>query len=107
MGIKNGYKVMFTTQAAQELKEVYSYISNKLYSPKATLELMREINNKVVNISYFPRMYSRLITKKIKFNKYRKIVIKNYIILYQIHDIKREIEIVHIFNSKSNYIEKL
>lgn len=107
MGINSEFQVIFTIQAAQELKELYSYISNKLYAPKSTLELMREINEKVVNISFFPRMYSKLITKKTRYNKYRKIVIKNYIILYKIYDKTREIEIVHIFNSKSNYIEKL
>lgn len=107
MGINSEYDVVFTKQAFKELKQLYKYISNKLYAEKAAFELMRNINERIVNISFFPRMYSKLITEKSKYNKYRRIVFKNYIIVYKIHDKEKEVRIVHIFNSRSNYIEKL
>lgn len=107
MGIDSKYNVMFTTKAFKELKQLYKYISNKLCADNASLELMRQINEKVVNISFFPQMYSKLITKKLKHNKYRRIVVKKHIIIYKIHEKKKEVQIVHIFNSRSNYVEKL
>ena len=59
-------------------------------------ELYKIILLKIENIKIFPRMYPLFQN-----TKYRKFLVKNYIILYTIKD--NSINVYNIFPTKSNY----
>lgn len=107
MNINDSYHVIFTMQAMEELQEIYLYISRKLYAKVVANNLMKEINNKIMNLSIFPKLYSELKISKSKDNTYHKFIVKNYIIIYKVNDKKREVHVVHIFYARSNYIKKI
>lgn len=107
MDINDNYHVIFTMKSMEELQEIYLYISKKLYDKVAANSLMKEINNKVMNLSIFPRLYSKLEIPKAKYNTYHKIVVKNYIIIYEVNEKRKKVYIIHIFYARSNYIKNL
>lgn len=102
MDIKNRYKLIFTKRFLKELRQEYKYISRNLYSKSGAIKLMNKIENCLFQITLFPRAFSKIINIQ-----YRKAIVKKYIIIYKIHEKKKEVQIVHIFNSRSNYVEKL
>ncbi len=107
MNINDKYQVIFTKQSRKEMKYIYHYISKTLYAKVPALQLMKEINSKVINLSIFPRLYCELKIPNSMGMEYRRLIVKNYIVIYRINDKKKEIYIVHIFHSKSDYQRKL
>ena len=104
MDINNEYEVIFTKQAHKEIKEIYRYISKAVFAENSAWQLMRALNSKISNIRIFPKMYRKI---EIQNKEYRRLVVRSYIIIYRVNEEKKKIYIVHIFYSKSNYLEKL
>ena len=107
MDINDNYQVIFTKQSQKEINCIYQYISKTLCAKISTLQLMKEINSKVINLTIFPRLYCELKIPNSKGIEYRRIVVKNYIVIYRVNDRKKEIYLLHIFHSKSDYQRKL
>ena len=103
----NTYQVIFTKQSEREMKSIYHYISKTLYSKVSAIQLMKDINSKVMHLSTFPRLYRELKIPNPKGIRYHKLAIKKYIILYIVDEKKKAVYIVHIFHSKSDYQKRL
>lgn len=102
---KNLYKVVFTKDAKQELNNIFYYISNNLYQKETSKKLMLRIEDVVQNLKFNPKIYP--IIRNYSNLTYRKIAVENYIILYSIYEERNMIYIVHIYNSKMNYIDRI
>lgn len=63
---------------------------------------MNMIDDALIQTCMFPKSHQR-----IQNTRYRRILVKNYIIIYRTNEKRKEVYIVHIFYSKSNYLEKL
>ena len=100
----NNYSIWFTTNAKYELLEIYEYISNGLKSKITADNLMEEIEKKIIRLSIFPYSCMKVRTKP-RSTIYRKLNIKNYLILYKIDQYKKRVDIVHIFYSRRDYLE--
>lgn len=93
------YKLIFTKRFIRELEKVDKYLSENVYFPNY---LMRKIDDALIQISIFPKSHER-----IENTQYRKALVKKYIIIYTVNEKKKEIYILHIFHSKSDYQRKL
>lgn len=81
----NNYYVSFTTNAKEELIEIYEYIDNNLKSKIAADNLMYEIENKILRLSIFPYSCMEIVSKP-RNTIYRKLLVKKYVILYKIDE---------------------
>ena len=70
-------------------------------------KLMLEIEEKVLRLKFAPKIHNEILIHKDLNLKYRKICIRNYVILYTINEEKRKVYIAHMYYSGSNYIKKL
>ena len=97
--------IRFRKEASVNLKEIYSYISRD--SSNIARKFISKLISYIYNLSLFPE-----IGTKIKQHNIRKLVYRNYIVLYQIDYYSNTIYIIKIFNSKQdinnilNQIEK-
>ena len=102
--IDETYEVEFTEDCIEEMQKVYDYISKILIADKAAKKLIQEIKQKVLSLSRYPQLYTA-INKFDKLNRqYRRIVIKNYIILYIIDEEKKKVYLSHIYYGRQNYL---
>ena len=107
MDIDEKYKIIITPTAYKELNITYDYIAYNLKAPQALADLMRRIENSIQNLKKSPKMYAE-IAKIDELNRvYRKIVVKNYVVLYTIDEINRIVYIAHIYYGGRNYIDDL
>ena len=67
---------------------------NKFYS---------KIKNTISNLFYFPEQYPKI--ENDTSDNIRKIVIDNYIIIYQVKKDARQVFLLHIFHYKQNYLK--
>ncbi len=101
----NNYEVEFTQECMQEMKRVYDYIKDNLKAEKSAKRIMNMIEEITTNLVNEPRMYMEIPQYRGTNEIYRRIVIKNYVLLYTIDEEKRKIFIAHMYYGGRNYLE--
>lgn len=105
MGIRQ-YKVIITPTAYREMNRIYEYITEDLYAENAAKDLMEIVENKIQRLKYSPKIHTEINKIDELERNYRKIIIKNYIILYTINEENKTVFIAHMYYSGINYIDK-
>ena len=107
--IINQYEIIYKRQARDEFDKIYLYIKERLKEDKIAQKTIDKIRGKISSLRYFP--YAHKLLRKTGNFEYRKLIIKNYIIIYKINLNQKEVNILHIYNQKQkskikNYIVK-
>lgn len=101
------YKVIFSEKCLEDIELICEYISNTLKSYKSANRLRNMIIEGTECLSTFPEMYSRINKHDRLKREYRRIVIKNYILLYTIDYKEKRVYVSHMFYGGMNYLEGL
>ena len=101
---KEAYKVEFTNESVEEIKDIYEYISKNLIAKNAAQELMKKIRKSKMNLERLPKIYMKVRTKEKGRREFRRIVINNYIVLYTVDEDKRIIYISHMYYERKDYL---
>lgn len=97
------YKIVETESAAQELEDIVIYITETLANPKAATDLLDSIDLSYAELERMPRMYEECRDARLKALGYRKVVIKNYILIYRIDENTETVYILHCIYGRRNY----
>ena len=101
---KEIYKIEFTEDAREEIREIYEYISKNLVNKEAAKRLMKKMRENVMNLAETPEIYKKIEKKDRIKREFRRMVVDNYIILYTIDESKKIIYISHMYYQKRNYL---
>ena len=100
------YEVILTDKAKEELEGIYNYISKSLLSKNTANNVMKRIENKILNLTQIPESYS-IIEPYIQTNeKYKKLIINNYIVVYRIDYDNNKVYVIRIIYGKRNYLNE-
>ncbi len=98
------YEVEFTDDCIEEMDEIYNYISKELVANTAAKKLINQVKQDVLALEISPMLYMK-IDKKDKFEReYRRMVVKNYVILYTIDEENKKVYISHMYYGRRNYM---
>ena len=103
----NEYRLIITDSATNDLDSIYSYIKEELLNDTASIQLVTEIENSILRLKSFPESCSYVNDDRLKKQGYRKLLVKNYIVLYTIDSLNNIVTITRIMYSKQNYIDIL
>ena len=101
MGEIKEYKIIWSPTFKKEFEDICDYISTQLKEPIIARKIYYRILAKLNSLKYFPEVYIKMQIKDIEF---RRILLKNYVIIYQIDFIYREVLILHIFHGNQDYL---
>ena len=107
MDTKNNYRVIFTETAETELDGIYDYISRTLLSEDAANRLMEKIEASTLRLEIFPESCSIADGYIINDIQYRKLIVDNYILLYNIDEAIKQVNIIHVFYGRRNYLQDI
>ena len=103
----NQYKVIITPTAYKEINKIYDYLLNELYADEAAKNLMNKFEEEVLKLKYNPKIFVK-ITKFDELERvYRRMVIKNYVILYTIDENNKTVFISHIYYGGMDYMNRM
>ena len=104
-----GYNIKLTEEFLTEIENICNYISVDLNANDAANRLRDKVIHNILLLENSPRMFAKIKIEKIDKvkRKYRKIVIKNYVILYTIDEENKIVYVAHIYYSGRNYIDDL
>ena len=101
------YSLHFLPAARQDMTEIVLYISQELLSPLAAKKLTDEMQKAVEGLTIFPYINAVLQTVKPLKKEYRKLVVKNYVILYWVDSKRKEVTIARVVFARRDYISLL
>ena len=100
------YKVEIAPLANKDLEEILDYILRKLSNPSDAADLLAEVESCYSNLEKMPEMYERCRDVRLKAMGYRRITVKNYVIIYKIVESIKTVYIMRCFYGGRDY-EKL
>lgn len=101
------YKVLETVAATKDLENIIGYITGNLYNFTAAKDFADEVEQCYKKLSVIPFMYELCRDERLKRLGYRKVVIKNYIMVYRIDNDRRLVYVMRFFYGKQNYADLL
>jgi len=99
------YRIMLEPQFKKELESIlYLFPHSKLTRKK----LHTEIKNTVLSLEIFPERYHKIVeTKNIQEENIRKIPINKFIVIYQVDNENDQVNILHIFSGRQDYLNQI
>lgn len=98
------YRVIITQTAYMEINKIYNHIKQELYAENAAKGLMRKVEEEVQKLKYAPKIHIEIEKVDEIERNYRKIVIKNFIILYTINEENKVVFIAHMYYGGRDYM---
>lgn len=100
----NNYEIVLTDIAKEEIEEIYEYISQELSEISAANRLMDKIEQNFLRLEQNP--YSCVEVHIKPHNEvYRKLVIDNYIALYEVDEKYKQVVIYRVVYGRMNYLK--
>lgn len=99
------YKISFSPEAVDDLKEIKQYIKDELCNEQAAKNTVAKILKKIKLLSDFPESGSNLSAIICFDTDYRYLVCDNYIAFYRIEN--KNVLIVRVLYGRRNYMQIL
>lgn len=97
------YKVIYSQKAYRDLVNIYNYILINSLNPKIANKLIGEIKEAIESLDILPFRHELIETSIIDFKDIRKLLVKNYIVLYRVDEVAKSVYIVRIVSCKRDY----
>lgn len=103
--LTNKYIITFSNYFYDEIEYIFDYITFRLKEPITAKNLYNDIIYSIYKLEYFPQRHPKI--NNFKNQNFHKLIVNNYIIIYEINDISNEVLILHIFHNTQNYLNFL
>jgi len=91
------YTVVYTTEARDDLSEIYAYIAYDLGAPEAAEGQVNRIRAEIRTLDSMPARYEAVHWEPWKSLNMRRIPVNRFVIYYAIDEAQRTVTIVRIF----------
>ena len=99
----NNYTIKMTPKAADDLDNIYRYISEELFAASAATNILQRIEKEITRLKEFPFSCNHVADEFLKNKGYRKLIVDNYIVFYLIEEEKDIVIIMRVLYGKQNY----
>ena len=94
------YKLLYLPVAKNDIADAVNYISDKLFSPNAALDLLAALDKSISRLTDFPyscRVYQPAIPLE---REYRIMTVKNYAVFYTVNEREKLVEVYRVIYAK-------
>ncbi len=99
------YKLIISNSAHNDFDEIITYITKTLYAPEAAMRLADAIEECFDRLKKFPFMFSLIESPEIVERSYRRAIVKNHVVVYEVDEAAQTVFIRRIFYGTSNYFD--
>ncbi|MDD3336343.1 MAG: type II toxin-antitoxin system RelE/ParE family toxin [Eubacteriales bacterium] len=101
------YRYKLTPSAVQDLDDIAAYIAIQLYAEDSNVQLLNEIESAILSVCDFPQTAPPVNDALLKGKGYRKLIVKNYIILYIPDDEACILNVMRVVYYAKDYLKEL
>ncbi len=99
------YKINVSELAHHDLDRIVSYITVNLASPMSATNFLDQVEKCYNHLKHTPYMYAKCQNNRLEKEGYRKIPIKNYILVYKIMEEDKTVNILRFFYGAQDYLK--
>lgn len=100
--MSDSYKVKYSPQALEDLKDIYSYIAFDLLVPDTAKNQVNRIRKEIRSLDFMPARFSIVDWEPWKSIKMHKLPVDNYVVFYLVNSDTLTVKIVRIVYSGRN-----
>ena len=93
----DSYKVSYSVDALNDLREIYSYIANELLVPETASAQLSRIRKEVRSLDFMLARYALVIWEPWHSLNMHQLSVDNFIVYYLVDDEKRAVTVARIF----------
>lgn len=97
------YTVKLYARANRDLEGIYTYIAENLLEPGVALNMVGELENAIFSLEQLPERGAIRRVGAYANGDYRQLFVKNYVIIYRVLKEKKEVHIVTVRYTPSNF----
>lgn len=97
------YVIKLYARAYQDLDGIYIYIAENLLEPNTPLNMVDELENAIFSLEQLPERGAIRRVGAYANGNYRQLFVKNYVIIYRVLKQKKEVHIVTVRYTPSNF----
>lgn len=101
-----GYKVSVTPLAMADLREITTYMVEKLGNPAAASRFLDAVSNRYDTLAAMPLLFETCRNDRLRELGYRRAVIKRYVMVYRVAEEEQTVYVLRFFYGARDY-EKL
>ena len=98
-----GYRIEITPPASNDLDEIVTYIARELENPIAAGSFLDEVDACYENLESMPFMYGECRDPQLRALKYRRAVIRNYVMVYRVDENIKTVYVMRFFYGARDY----
>lgn len=99
----NNYTIKMTPKAAEDLDNIYRYISEELIATSSAANILEGIEKEIMGLREFPFSCNYVADEYLRNKGYRKLIVNNYIVFYLIEEEKDHVIIMRVPYGKQKY----
>ena len=80
--MSEGYKVVYSPQAMEDMKDIYSYIAWELHEPGIATAQVNRIREEVRSLDFMPLRYSLVDWEPWRSKGVHKVSVNNFVVFY-------------------------
>lgn len=101
------YKITWSPKAHNDLQNIHFYIKYYLKEKTTANNVVKKLLNSISNLSYSPEKYIKIQYFDNKKKNIRKMLVDNYLVIYEVNNKFEQVFILHIFHCSQNYFNLL
>jgi addiction module RelE/StbE family toxin len=99
----NSYTIKMTPKAADDLENIFQYISEELFAISSAANILRDIEKGIMRLKEFPFSCNYVADEYLKSKCYRKLIIDNYLVFYLVEEENKQVIIIRVLYGKQKY----
>ena len=99
------YRLVVSEFAHRDLDNIVSYIAVQLVNPTAATNFLNEIKKCYGHLKSNPLMYERCHDTFLEKEGYRKVTIRNYVLVYKVDEATKAVIIHRFFYGAQDYVK--
>lgn len=99
----DNYVVKLYARAYRDLDGIYTYIAEDLLEPGTALNMIDELEKAIFSLEHLPERGAIRCVGAYANGNYRQLFVKNYVIVYRVLKEKKEVHIVTVRYTPSNF----
>ncbi len=99
----DNYVIKFYARAYRDLNDIYSYTAENLLEPGTALNMADELEKAIFSLEQLPERGAIRRVGAYANGDYRQLFVKNYVIIYRVLKTKKEVHIVTVRYTPSNF----
>ncbi len=105
--MENKYALIIFPKAAEDIENIFKYISVDLLNPIAASNLIDKFYSKLDNVRHFPKSMPKISNRVVQNKNIRKLVVDNYVVFYNVNEKQKSIEVVRVLYGMMNWVNLL